>query len=75
MDCEAPIPAPAPCVLADLTAQRAWDENVSDECRQLHEWNADTVRLLVVKTGDLSRRCEMLEAYCHTLMTQKGGAA
>ena len=80
MSCEAPEPAPPPCVLADLSARRSWDEGVSDACRQLHEWNADTVRWLKTKNLELSKRNEHLEAEVATYVAilygpQKGGAA
>lgn len=81
MDCEAPIPAPSPNILADLSARRSWDEGVSDHCRQLHEWNADTVRSLIVEIARLKNRNEHLEAEVATYAAllygpnQKGGAA
>lgn len=66
MSCEAPIPAPAPGILADMTAMRSWDEGVSDRCRQLHEWNADTVRALVIEVARLKNKNEHLEAEVET---------
>ena len=76
-----PYPAPAPGVLADMSARRAWDNDVHDTCRMLHEWNADTVRALLVEIGRLKQRNEQLEAenetYAQALYggNQKGGAA
>ena len=77
-----PCPCPAPLVLADLSAQRAWDNSVHDQCRMLHEWNADTVRAMHAETARLRQRNEQLEAelektftYVNSLLAQKGGAA
>jgi hypothetical protein len=70
-----------------MSARRSWDEGVSDACRQLHEWNADTVRWLTTKNLELSNLNEHLEARNEQLKAanatyvailygpQKGGAA
>lgn len=76
-----PYPCPAPLVLADLSATRAWDNDVHDYDRRLHEWNADTHRLQSAEIHRLWQRCEQLEAenetYARALYgpNQKGGAA
>ena len=69
-------------MLADMSARRAWDNEVHDTCRQLHEWNADTVRAMHAETARLRQRNEQLEAevertvdYMRTLFEQKGGAS
>lgn len=77
---DTPEPAPPPGILSDMTARRAWDEDVSDQCRQLHEWNADTVRAQNVLIGRLRCEKEHLEAEVATYVAilygpQKGGAA
>lgn len=81
MDCDAPRPAPAAGILADLCATRAWDDAIDDHSRQLLEWAADTIRALLVANGRYANRAEHLEAEVQTYAAllygpnQKGGAA
>lgn len=64
-----------------MTDRRSWDEGVSDRCRQLHEWNAITVRSLLVEVARLKNKNEHIEAEAMTYAAllygpnQKGGAA
>ena len=81
MDCDAPPPAPAAGILADLCARRAWDDDVDDKSRLLLEWAADTIRALLIANGRFANRAEHLEAEVQTYAAllygpnQKGGAA
>lgn len=81
MDCDAPPPAPAAGVLADMCARRSWDDDVDDKSRQLLEWAADTIRALLIANGRYANRAEHLEAEAATYAAllygpnQKGGAA
>lgn len=80
MNCDAPPPAPAAGVLADLLARRAWDDDVNDGDRLLFEWAADTIRAILVANARYANRVEHLEAEVATYVAmlygpQKGGAA
>ena len=66
MDCDAPPPAPAAGLLADLCARAAWDDDVDDDARQLLEWAADTIRALLMANGRYANRAEHLEAEVQT---------
>lgn len=81
MSTETPPPAPAPGVLADMCARRSWDNDTDDASRQLLEWAADVIRLLIVDRVKAINRAEHLEAEVQTYAAllygpnQKGGAA
>lgn len=82
MDCDAPPPAPAPGVLADLLARRAWDDDIKDDDRLLMEWSADTLRAQACENVRLVHRNELLEAelkrtleYLTSVLRQSGGAS
>ena len=57
-----PYELPAPTIVADLCAQRAWDDEVDDDTRLRLEFAADTIRHLMNRTVVLSRQLEHLEA-------------
>ena len=82
MDCDAPPPAPAPGVLADMLARRAWDDDIGDNDRLLMEWSADTIRSQGGENVRLVHRNEQLEAelertleYLTSVLRQEGGAS
>ena len=80
MACDIPDHPPAPGVLADLCAERAWDDDADDASRRLLEWAADTIRSLVICRMHAVNRAEHLEAEVQTFAAllygpQKGGAA
>ena len=62
-------------VLADWLARRSWDDDVNDNDRLLLEMAANAIRQLMTDNYKSMNRAEHLEAYCHALMMQKGGAA
>lgn len=66
MGCDTPEPAPAPCILADICARRAWDDDVDDTSRQLLEWAADTIRSLIVANARHANRAEHMDAKAET---------
>ena len=79
---DSPPPPPSPGVLANMCARRAWDDDVDDRSRQLLEWAADVIRLCVgaqhracSKAEKLEAERDQLQAYLHTLLAQRGGAA
>jgi hypothetical protein len=57
-----PYELPAPSVVADLCAQRAWDDEVDDDTRVRLEFAADTIRLLMKRCVELATLFERLEA-------------
>jgi|688.fasta_scaffold702895_2 hypothetical protein len=57
-----PYELPAPSVVADLCAQRAWDDHVDDDTRVRLEFAADTIRLLMKRCVELAGLFERLEA-------------
>jgi hypothetical protein len=57
-----PYELPAPSVVADLCAQRAWDDEVDDDTRVRLEFAADTIRLLMQRCVELAGLFERLEA-------------
>lgn len=59
-DC--PYELPAPTIVADLCAQRAWDDNVDDDTRLRLEFASDTIRLLMRRCVSLSQTIERIEA-------------
>ena len=69
-----PVPLPF-SVLADRLANRSWDEDVSDDDRLLLEMAATAIRQLITDNYKSMNRAEHLEAYCHALMMQQGGAS
>lgn len=69
MGCDSPPPAPAAGVLADMLANRSWDENVSDSDRLLLEWAADTIRALLIANGRYANRAEQMDAKAETYAT------
>lgn len=69
-----PLPPPL-SVLADWMANRAWDDDIGDYDRQLLEMGANAIRQLILDRLQACNRAEHLEAYCHSLMAQNGGAA
>lgn len=57
-----PYDLPAPTIVADLCAQRAWDDSVDDDTRLRLEFAADTIRLLMRRCIVLSQAIERIEA-------------
>ena len=57
-----PYELPAPSIVADLCAQRAWDDAVDDDTRVRLEFASDTIRLLMRRCVHLAQRNERLEA-------------
>ncbi len=57
-----PYELPAPSVVADMCAQRAWDDHVDDDTRVRLEFAADTIRLLMKRCVELAGLFERLEA-------------
>ena len=57
-----PYELPAPVVVADLCAQRAWDDSVDDDTRLRLEFAADTIRMLMNRCVELAGLFERLEA-------------
>ena len=57
-----PCPAPAPRQLMQMLRIHAWKDEITDDCRQFHEWSADTIEQLMVRCVRLSQRIEKLEA-------------
>lgn len=62
MNEDKPYRLPAPSVVADMLAQRAWHDDIDDDTRLLAEMGADTIRLLMQRCIVLARRNEQLEA-------------
>lgn len=59
-DC--PYELPAPTVVAELCAQRAWDDEIDDDTRLRLEFAADTIRALMRRCVHLSQQLEHAEA-------------
>jgi len=57
-----PYELPAPSIVADLCAQRAWDDEVDDDTRLRLEFASDTIRMLMRRCVQLAKRNETLEA-------------
>lgn len=57
-----PYDLPAPTIVADPCAQRAWDDAVDDDTRLRLEFAADTIRLLMRRCIVLSQAIERIEA-------------
>ena len=57
-----PYELPAPYIVADLCAQRAWDDAVDDDTRLRLEFAADTIRSLMRRCVELAGLFERLEA-------------
>lgn len=57
---ENPYELPAPTVVADLCAQRAWDDEVDDDTRLRLEFAADTIRALMQRCIHLARKLEVV---------------
>lgn len=57
-----PYELPAPTIVAELCAQRAWDDEIDDDTRLRLEFAADTIRLLMRRCVHLSQRLEQVEA-------------
>lgn len=75
-----PYPAPAPLVLADMSAAAAWRDDIPDDVRKLLEWNADTTRKLCRDKAQAIHDRDQAEADAAHLFalhygSQKGGAA
>ena len=56
-------------------AGKQWDDDIGDYDRQLLEMGANAIRQLIVDRLQAMNRAEHLEAYCHSLMAQNGGAS
>lgn len=77
-----PYELPPALTVAEMCAQRAWDDDVDDDTRLLCEMAADTIRALHKRLMRLAHNNEQAEAtnaqlaeYIHVLCGQKGGAA
>lgn len=57
---ENPYELPAPTIVADLCAQRAWDDEVDDDTRLRLEFAADTIRTLMQRCIHLARKLEVV---------------
>lgn len=57
-----PYELPAPTIVADLCAQRAWDDAVDDDTRLRLEFASDTIRALMRRCVHLSQTIERIEA-------------
>ena len=57
-----PYEMPPPSIVADLCAQAAWGEGVSDDNRLRLEWAADTIRVLMARLVRQAMRLERTEA-------------
>ncbi|MEB3209669.1 MAG: hypothetical protein VKK63_12255 [Synechococcus sp.] len=77
-----PYNLPPALTVADMCAMRAWDDDVDDQSRMIHEMAADTIRLMHKLQCRLAHCNEQAEAtnaslaeYIAVLSGQKGGAA
>lgn len=59
---ENPYELPPPSTVADLCANRAWDDFVDDDTRLRLEFAADTIRLLMARVCQHARLVERAEA-------------
>lgn len=66
---DAPYRLPSPVVVGDMLSQAAWDNDIADQHRLVCEMGADTVRQLMVRLMELSRKLELLEADRDNLLT------
>ena len=57
-----PYELPAPSIVADLCAQRAWDDAIDDDTRLRLEFAADTIRLLMKRLVRQALHLERAEA-------------
>ena len=57
-----PYDLPAPSIVADLCAQRAWDDEVDDDTRLRLEFAADTIRELMQRLVRQALHLERAEA-------------
>lgn len=57
-----PYELPAPSIVADLCAQRAWDDEVDDDTRLRLEFAADTIRFLMRRLVRQALHLERAEA-------------
>jgi hypothetical protein len=62
MSIDNPYELPPPTIVADLCAQRAWDDEVDDDTRLRLEFASDTIRGLMRRCVELAKRNETLEA-------------
>lgn len=77
-----PYELPPALTVADMCAQRAWDDEIDDDTRLLCEMAADTIRALHRRLMRLAHSNEQAEAtneqlagFIQVLSGQKGGAA
>lgn len=57
-----PYKLPPPATVADLCAQRAWDDDVDDDTRIRLEFAADTIRVLMKRLVRQALHLERAEA-------------
>jgi len=62
MSCDNPYQPPSPTIVADLCAQRAWDDAIDDDTRLRLEWACDTIRVLMGRLVKQAHKLETLEA-------------
>jgi len=62
MSCDNPYELPPPSIVADLCAQRAWDNEVDDDTRLRLEFAADTIRELMQRLVRQALHLERAEA-------------
>jgi len=57
-----PYELPPPSIVADLCAQRAWDDEIDDDTRLRLEFAADTIRMLMQRLVRQALHLERAEA-------------
>jgi len=62
MSCENPYELPPPSIVADMCAQRAWDDEIDDDTRLRLEFAADTIRHLMQRLVRQALHLERAEA-------------
>jgi hypothetical protein len=62
MSCDNPYELPPPSIVADLCAQRAWDDEIDDDTRLRLEFAADTIRHLMQRLVRQALHLERAEA-------------
>jgi len=62
MSCENPYELPPPSIVADLCAQRAWDDEIDDDTRLRLEFASDTIRHLMQRLVRQALHLERAEA-------------
>jgi len=62
MSCENPYELPPPSIVADLCAERAWDDEIDDDTRLRLEFAADTIRHLMQRLVRQALHLERAEA-------------